>query len=109
MRLDESDLLAMKKKKQEGLVRAGELFADHPLLKLPSSVEMRLIGAAEEIRTAPPEDIAFQHTVLCQTGLPYRGTDARTWDARNGRVFLHIKAGEYLDAHTEQWLDVPLP
>jgi hypothetical protein len=99
----------MKKKQQEGLVRAGEFFADHSLFKPSSSVEMRLIGAAEEIRAAPPEDIAFQHTVLCQTGLPYRGTDARTWDARNGRVFLHIKAGEYLDGHTEQWMEVPLP
>ena len=90
-------------------VKAGDIVRAMPALRPPSSVQMRLIDAAEEIRDAPAGDIAYQHTVLCQTGLPYRQTESRTWDARNGRVFLHIKAGEYLDGHTEQWQELPLP
>jgi hypothetical protein len=81
----------------------------NPAFKPASNVQMRLIESSLDIRESQAEDIAYQHTVLCQTGLPYRTTNSRTWDARNGRVFLHIKAGEYLDGHTEQWTEVPLP
>jgi Plasmid encoded RepA protein len=98
-----------KKRDDEGLIRAGAAMKDLPALKQITPVQMRMIEASEGIREAQPDDIAYQHTVLCQTGLPYRKTDLRTWDARNGRVFLHISAGEFLDAHTEKWVHVPLP
>lgn len=78
------------------------------LTRGPSRVETRIIQSAEAIRQTPPESISYQHTILCQTGLPYRSTSERTWDARNGRVFLHVKAGELLDPHGN-WVPQPLP
>jgi hypothetical protein len=36
------------------------------------------------------DDLAFQHTVFCQTGLPYRnpGDEVRDWQREQGAVFL---------------------
>ena len=41
----------------------------------------RLLGGAE----TGPEAILYQHSILCQTGLPYRnpGDDVRSWERRN--------------------------
>ena len=97
-----------KREEMEGLVRAGEIMR-RTGLNPPSSVQLRLIETSGEIRESQADDIAYQHTVLCQTGLPYRQTSERTWNARNGRVFLHIRAGEFLDGQTEKWKEVPLP
>lgn len=53
-------------------------------------------------------DILFQHSVLCQTSMPYRdpGT-ARVWERRNGRVSMRIQAGA-ADNGTS-WVEVGLP
>ena len=51
----------------------------------------RLLGGAE----TGPEAILYQHSILCQTGLPYRnpGDDARSWERSNGAVGLQVNAG----------------
>jgi len=51
----------------------------------------RLLGGAE----AGPEAILYQHSILCQTGLPYRnpGDDVRSWERRNGAAGLQVNAG----------------
>jgi hypothetical protein len=97
------------KKRQEGLSRAGDLFRDIPQLRPPSHVENRIIDMASEIKERPPEDIAYQHTVLCQTSLPYRSTASRTWERRNGKVILFIEAASALDPKKEQYVELPLP
>jgi len=42
-----------------------------------------------------PESILYQHTVFCQTGLPYRnpGDDVRQWERVNGAIGLQVNAG----------------
>jgi hypothetical protein len=57
------------------------------------------------------EDAAFQHSVLCQTFLPYRdpGDEVRLWDSRQGKVRLLLKAGEALNPRSDQWEPVGLP
>jgi hypothetical protein len=42
------------------------------------------------------KELLFQHTVLCQTCLPYRdpGDDVREWTRVNGAVHLKVLAGE---------------
>ena len=57
------------------------------------------------------EDVVFQHSVLCQTCLPYRdpGDDVRLWDRRNGHLSMRIQAGTAWDAERETWVDVGLP
>ena len=66
----------MTKKRSDGFRRTGEIiggsgqFSD--LASVPSRVELRLIESSQEIRQNLSEDVSYQHTVLCQTGLPYR-------------------------------------
>ena len=52
----------------------------------------RLLGEAE----ARPEAILYQHSILCQTGLPYRnpGDDVRSWERSNVAVHLEVAAGK---------------
>jgi hypothetical protein len=57
------------------------------------------------------DELCFQHTVFCQTGLPYRdpGDDVREWQRTQGAVSLLIKAGEAQNPHTKEWVKVGLP
>jgi Plasmid encoded RepA protein len=77
-------------------------------LKPPSAQKRRL-------RELPPLDvddaILYQHTVLCQTCLPYRdpGDEIRLWSRRNGYVKLELQAGRAYDGRLENFVDVGLP
>ena len=57
----------------------------------------RLVKAAYEISqdAGTIEDAIFQHSVLCQTFLPYRnpGDDVQIWQQKQGHVSLAIQAG----------------
>jgi hypothetical protein len=57
------------------------------------------------------DDLLFQHTVFCQTCLPYRdpGDDVREWARVNGAVHLKVLAGEALHPETERFVPVGLP
>jgi hypothetical protein len=64
-------------------------------------------------RPQPTEDqseLCFQHSVFCQTGLPYRDPkDARQWNRQNGFAALHIDAGFLFNPRTHTYEPVPLP
>ena len=81
------------------------------LLTPGSAVHQRLVGASIDIAMAPCEQIVFQHTVLCQTGMPYRnpGKSVRRWERRNGVVVLEIDAGRIMHPVEQQFVDMPLP
>lgn len=67
---------------------------------LLATVEKR----ATEIALEPtPEDIAFQHSIFCQTALPYRdpGDEVREWERKQGSVILLIEAGKVLQGDGE--------
>ena len=55
--------------------------------------------------------LAFQHTVFCQTSLPYKnpGDEIREWRRQQGAVALLVKAGEARDHHTGEWVRLGLP
>ena len=82
-----------------------------PPLKPLSKVEQRAIKASVDIAMEPPEDIAFQHTVLCQTSMPYRnpGVHVREWDRKQGAVHLRIEAGSALNPETDEYVQLGLP
>ena len=82
-----------------------------PKLKSLSRVEQRLIKTSVEIEMNPPEAIAFQHTVLCQTCLPYRdpGADVLRWEREQGAVSLLVNAGEAKDPSTGKYVQQGLP
>lgn len=74
-----------------------------------SRVHRRLI---EPLETDQENEVrlAFQHTVFCQAGLPYRnpGDDLRLWQRRQGSVTLEIQAGRVLTP-AQDFVDVGLP
>ena len=75
-----------------------------------SRVLTRLVETSAEIATNPEPRITYQHTVLCQTGIPYRNQgEVRFWERRNGRVYLRIEAGNAMHPVTQQFMPVPLP
>lgn len=81
---------------------------DKPKLSL---VKSRMNKAYTAISLGPPKEIAYQHTVLCQTSLPYRnpGKDVREWKHRNGNIYLLVLGGNALDPVKEDFVDLPLP
>lgn len=71
-----------EKAKQEG----------RPML---SVVKRRMIESSVKINATLPDDILFQHTVFCQTVLPFRdpGPEVRVWQRQQGAATLHLEAG----------------
>ena len=75
------------------------LFGELPALTPPSRVQQRLIRSAVEIEADDPDAILFQHTVFCQTGLPYRNPGRSVFDygsAHKGAANLEVEAGRAL-------------
>jgi hypothetical protein len=57
------------------------------------------------------QSILYQHSVLCQTCLPFRnpGDEVRLWSRRNGQVKLELQAGRAFDSRIDDFADVGLP
>ena len=60
---------------------------------------------------AEPDAILYAHTVMCQTGLPYRnpGNDVRLWKRANGQVHLAVVAGLALHPEKNELVPLGLP
>lgn len=71
-------------------------------------IQERLISMPLE---GEPVSVLYQHSVLCQTCMPYRdpGEQIRTWQRRNGFMRLLIQAGQVLDPKTYDFTEVGLP
>ena len=76
-----------------------------------SVIQNRAIETAVSIGMDQPERIAYQHTVLCQTSLPYRnpGDDVLRWEREQGAVSLVVNAGETKNPKTGKWKQLGLP
>lgn len=75
-----------------------------------SSTTRRLLDAAETLRRGPPFDLDFLHTVLTQTGLPFRNPgEARTWERQQGGAALRIEAGAVADPRAGGFRNVGVP
>jgi len=74
-------------------------------------VEKRSLEASVSIATETLEQLAFQHTVLCQTCMPYRnpGDEVRVWERRQGDIKLRIEAGAADHPETDRWVELGLP
>ena len=62
----------------------------------------------------PPGDeqkICFQHSVICQTGMPYRdpGNDVQEWQRDQGSASLLLVAGKVQNPESGKWENVGLP
>jgi hypothetical protein len=79
------------------------------LPKLNTIIEKRVIDTAGLLAESDEKQpVTFQHTILCQTCLPYRdpGDDVRVWERLNGDAHLEVLAGKAM--HPEQGRLVPL-
>lgn len=95
------DLFAAKKIQQKLKAAAG-----------PSPVQRRLLDTAEANAAQPDlQSVLYQHTVFCQTSLPYRdpGDETRTWERLNGDVHLKVLAGEAMHPQQGRFVPVGLP
>jgi len=76
-------------------------------------IQKRSLKSALEItmNKASIEDAIFQHSVLCQTFLPYRnpGKEIRIWKQKQGHVSLAIQANEAINPHTGDFEFIGLP
>jgi hypothetical protein len=82
--------------------------------KPPSkSLQQRLLDYAQAGlgEGAEASEILYQHSVLCQTCLPYRnpGDEVRLWARKNGFVKLEVAAGRAYDSRVDEFVDVGLP
>lgn len=76
-----------------------------------TAVQRRRMEKAAEIATASPEQITYQHTILCQTCLPYRdpGEGIREWERQQGAISLKVQAGDARNPQTRQFVKLGLP
>jgi hypothetical protein len=76
-------------------------------LKPLSRVQSRLLESPGD----QDFDLCFQHSVLCQIGLPYRdpGSGVRLWKRKQGNAALEIEAGRAPDPAKGEHVDVGLP
>jgi hypothetical protein len=73
--------------------------------------------AEDLIRRPGPEadderdGVLYQHTVLCQTALPYRdpGSSVRRWQRSQGAAHLEVEAGRAFQPDLNMFVDVGLP
>lgn len=80
------------------------------MTKILTPVLTRRLEASSEILENPAEEIAYQHTVFCQTCLPYKNPDSiRAWERQQGAVFLRIEAGTIRNPKLKQYIEVGLP
>jgi hypothetical protein len=99
-----------EEKGEGGRDRSAHIAELLPEIPLPTTRQLRVMQAAISIHEERPSSIVYQHTVLCQTCLPYRdpGDTVRAWVRENGKISLLIRAGEAY--HPEQgWIQVGLP
>jgi hypothetical protein len=86
---------------------SGDLPAARPL----SNIQQRLIRGSLQIQETGAEKIVYQHTVFCQTVMPYRdpGPTVRLWERVQGAAVLEIQAGRAMDPAVGRFVDVGLP
>jgi len=78
---------------------------------MASAIQQRLLDLSAEIATTPPEELAFSHTILCQTSLPAARPpdDVLVWERRQGRAMLLVEAGKAVNPRTKQFEQLRLP
>src|SRR5512144_38679 len=74
-------------------------------------VQRRRLKSVIRINDTPADRIAYQHTVLCQTCLPYLnpGESVRIWERQQGAISLAVEAGRVRDPRTQKFVEVGLP
>jgi hypothetical protein len=80
-----------------------------PEMKPLTPIQERLVSMP--IEAGGEDSIVYQHSVLCQTCIPYRdpGEAVKIWERKNGFIRLEVIAGRVLDPHIDEVVEVGLP
>jgi hypothetical protein len=70
-------------------------------------VQARMLDSMFKLMDGQSERIYFQHSILCQLGLPRDKMDSREFERRSGNAVLKISAGELFDG--KEFVEQPLP
>lgn len=102
----------MSQRNDKGLQRLGNILpsvVDKRAIKPLTPLDVRLLAPMAEPENV--KDILYQHSVLCQTCMPFRdpGDETRIWKRRNGIVRMEVQAGRALDPTLDDFVDVGLP
>lgn len=84
------------------------------MLLLPKQhtiIQDRLIETAGLLAEAEKQPLTFQHSILCQTSLPYRdpGPGVRRWERQQGVAMLMVEAGSAMHPESGKFIDLLLP
>ena len=76
-----------------------------------SRIKKRLVEAAVQIGQDEPEELTFNHSCLCQCGLPATRPkpEVLLWEVRQGRARLSVAAGRVIDPRTREFIQLGLP
>ena len=102
--------MTKKRDRGEGFQEIGGLIQNVVKEYKPLTlVEKRLIKNSTEIRTFPPEEVNFLHSLSCQTILPYRSLPERVWEHANGRANVRVEAGSAYHPDSDKFIELPVP
>lgn len=90
---------------------AAKVKAEGRAVAAVTPIKRRMIESSVEILGRPvPEDFLYQHTLFCQTVLPFRdpGPTVRVWEREQGKISLRLEAGSAKDPHG-RYVEVGLP
>ena len=62
-----------------------------------TNVQQRMTDAATAIAMEPPDDINYQHSILCQVGLPRSKVSGTSFERRTQNAILSVEAGKIFD------------
>jgi hypothetical protein len=82
------------------------------LPKMQTIIQNRVIETAWLLAESDEKQpITFQHSIMCQTSLPYRdpGPDVRRWERQQGAALLEVEAGRAMHPETGKFVDLALP
>lgn len=84
---------------------------DLPLRSTRKEREQRILNGSVVTSAEDPDSILYQHTVFCQTGLPYRnpGAEITSWERVNGQVHMAITAGKAMHPEQRKLVQLGLP
>jgi len=69
--------------------------------------QAKVVRLATEISQTPPNELSFQHSILCQVGLPRSPMPTLRFERTSGSASLLIEAGSLWDGSA--WVQQPLP
>lgn len=98
---------------KNGLERIGEMIPGLDIVPLRQTLsaarsdKLGAIGATILAHPAEPEDATYQHSILCQVGMPRKKVEGNRFERRSGSASLVLHAGEMWDGRI--WKMQPLP